>query len=46
MKHYEELTRRSSQKYIDDFLAMCDAHHRFDVLGINAYGLLKAVKPG
>jgi len=43
-EHYDELVRCSSKQYIDDFLLMCDAHQRFDQLGINAYGLLRAVK--
>lgn len=44
-EQYDSLIKCSSKEYVDDFLAMCDAHQRFDELRINAYGLLKAMKP-
>ncbi len=43
--NYRNLVAVSSQQYVDDFLAMCEAHHRFDIRGINSYGMLKANKP-
>jgi 27-O-demethylrifamycin SV methyltransferase len=42
---YQELVKLSSQRYMDDFMGMCDAWEYFNRLGVMSYGLLKATKP-